>query len=245
MLSFPRLISQKLYKIRPQLMKLFRPRPIRNHTRAFKWFVHCRWPWRYFKIFKLFHIKFLKNGVWYGKSYYRLLIGNHTLAFDRCHFWWHWSIFEGHVSLGCHFHVHFRNRWHAFASRGIGIIWITGNYMSVKLTKPASESIHWRMLKNGTRMHRHRRRREGGRARHVPPPTPKNREKFFGQLLGKIRLFSVKNHVKFGNLVNFSGKCHKKLGYFDNFSGKNRVKFGHFVNFYQRVGIASYASAGI
>ena len=28
-----------------------------------------------------------KNGVRYGKGYYRLLIGNHTLAFDWCHFW--------------------------------------------------------------------------------------------------------------------------------------------------------------
>ena len=67
----------------------------------------------------LFHIKFLKNGVWYGKSYYRLLIGNHTLAFDWCHLWWPWSRFEGHFSLGCHFHVHFSNPWHAFASHGL------------------------------------------------------------------------------------------------------------------------------
>ena len=40
----------------------------------------------------LFHIKFRINGVphtvSYGKSYYRLLIGNgnYTLAFDWCHF---------------------------------------------------------------------------------------------------------------------------------------------------------------
>ena len=40
-----------------------------------------------FKVIGLFHIKFLKNGVWYGKSYYRQLIRNHTLAFDWCHFW--------------------------------------------------------------------------------------------------------------------------------------------------------------
>ena len=45
---------------------------------------------------KLFHIKFLKNGAWYGKDYYRPLTGNHTIAFDWCHFWWPWSTFEGH-----------------------------------------------------------------------------------------------------------------------------------------------------
>jgi len=62
----------------------------------------CRLPWPHFKVIRLFHIKFLINGVWYGKSYYRLLIGNHTLAFDWCHFWWPWSTSEGHLSLGCH-----------------------------------------------------------------------------------------------------------------------------------------------
>ena len=55
----------------------------------------------------------------YGKRYYRVLIGNHTLAFDWCHFWWPWSTFEGHFSLGCHFHVHFSNLCLAFASRGL------------------------------------------------------------------------------------------------------------------------------
>jgi len=35
-----------LYKIRPQLLKLF----IRNHTRAFKWYVQCDIPWRHFKV---------------------------------------------------------------------------------------------------------------------------------------------------------------------------------------------------
>jgi len=59
----------------------------------------CRWPWRYFKLIRLFHIKFLKNGAWYGKSYYGLLIGNHTLAFDWCYFWWLWMIFEGHFTI--------------------------------------------------------------------------------------------------------------------------------------------------
>ena len=43
-----------------------------------------------------FTSKFLKNSVWYGKSYYRQLLGNHTLAFNWCHFWWSWSTFEGH-----------------------------------------------------------------------------------------------------------------------------------------------------
>jgi len=52
-----------------------------------------------------------------------------------------------------------------------------------------------------------------------PPPLKKNRGKiFFGQLLCKIRAFSGKNHVKFGNLVNFSSKNHVKFGHFVNFS---------------------------
>jgi len=51
-----------------------------------------------------------------------LLIGNHTLALDRCRFWWPWSTFEGNFSLGCHFHVHFSNPWHAFASHGLRAI---------------------------------------------------------------------------------------------------------------------------
>jgi len=55
-------------------------------------------------------------------SYYRLLIGNHTLAFDWCHFWWPCSTFEGHFSLGCHFHVHFSNPLHAFASHSLPAI---------------------------------------------------------------------------------------------------------------------------
>ena len=92
-----------------------------GHTTAFRWY-DCQWPWAYFKVIGLFHIKFLKNGVWYGKSYYRQLIGNHTIAFNWCHFWWPWSTFEGHFSLGCHFHVHFSNPWHAFASPGLPAI---------------------------------------------------------------------------------------------------------------------------
>jgi len=58
-------------------------------------------------LYRLFHIKFLVNGVWCGKSYYRLLIGNDTLAFDRCHFWWPWRTFEGHLRLSCHFYVQY------------------------------------------------------------------------------------------------------------------------------------------
>ena len=71
----------------------------KNHTRAFKWYVHCRWPGRYFKVIRLFHIKFLVNSELCDKRYYRVLIGNHALAFDWCHFWWPWRTFEGHFSL--------------------------------------------------------------------------------------------------------------------------------------------------
>ena len=88
---------------------------------AFRWY-DCQWPWAYFKVIGLFHIKFLKNGVWYGISYCRQLIGNHTLAFDWCHYWWPWSTFEGHFSLGCYFHVHFSNPWHAFESHALPAI---------------------------------------------------------------------------------------------------------------------------
>jgi len=98
MLSFPRPISRKLYTIRQEKLKLL----TRNHTTVFMCY-NCRWPCRYFKVIRLFHIKFLVNDAWYGKSYYRLLIGNHTLAFDWCHFWWPWRTFKGHFSPGCHF----------------------------------------------------------------------------------------------------------------------------------------------
>ena len=94
---------------------------IHGHTTAFMW-CDCRWHWRYFKVIRLFHIEFLKNGAWYGKSYYRPLIGNHTLAFDWYHFWWPWSTFEGHFGLGCNFHVHFSNHWQALVSRGLPAI---------------------------------------------------------------------------------------------------------------------------
>jgi len=97
---------------------VFRKFYIHGHTTAFRWY-DCQWPWVYFKVIGLFCIKFLKNGVWYGKSYYRLLIGNHTLAFDWSYFWRPWSTLVGHFSLGCHFHVHSSNPWHAFASLGL------------------------------------------------------------------------------------------------------------------------------
>jgi len=100
---------------------VFRTFYIHGHTTAFRWY-DFQWPWAYFKVIVLFHIKFLKNGVWHGKSYYRLLIGNHILAFDWCHSWWPWSTFEGHFSLGCHFHVYFSNPWHAFSSHGLPAI---------------------------------------------------------------------------------------------------------------------------
>ena len=76
-----------------QSVTVFRTFYIHGHTTAFRWY-DCQWPWAYFKVIGLFDIKFLKNGVWYGKSYYRLLIGNHTLAFDWCQFWWPWSILK-------------------------------------------------------------------------------------------------------------------------------------------------------
>ena len=52
---------------------VFRTFYIHGHTTAFRWYDY-QWPWAYFKVIGLFHIKFLKNGVWYGKSYYRQLI---------------------------------------------------------------------------------------------------------------------------------------------------------------------------
>ena len=75
------------------LFTVFRTFYIHGHG-SFHW-CDYRWPWRYFKVIGLFHIKFLENGVWYGKSYYRLLIGSH---FDWYHLWWPWMIFEGHFT---------------------------------------------------------------------------------------------------------------------------------------------------
>jgi len=41
---------------------VFRTFYIHGHTTAFRWY-DCQWPWAYFKVTELFHIKFLKNGV--------------------------------------------------------------------------------------------------------------------------------------------------------------------------------------
>jgi len=114
-------------------------------------FVHClpnilhTWPHDSFEVIRLSMTlgifqgywtvshQIYQNGVWYGKSYYRLLIGNHTLAFDWCHFWWPWRTLEGHFGLGCHFHVHFSNPWHAFASHGLPAIAKLLVYISVEM----------------------------------------------------------------------------------------------------------------
>jgi len=104
-------------------------------------FVHClpnilhTWPHDSFQVIRLSmtlgifqdhwtvsHQISQKRCVIRQKLLYRQLIGNHTLAFDWCHFWWPWSTFEGHFSLGCHFHVHFSYPWHAFASHGLPAI---------------------------------------------------------------------------------------------------------------------------
>ena len=95
LLSFPRPISRKLYT-RPQKLKLL----IINHTTDFTWHDYW-WPWQYCKVSGLFNIKFLVNGAWYDKNYYRLLIGNHTLAFD----WWHFYTFR------------LKGLWRSFQSR--------------------------------------------------------------------------------------------------------------------------------
>jgi len=39
------------YYLRPRKLKLL----IKKHTRAFRWY-GCRWPWRYFKVIRSFHI---------------------------------------------------------------------------------------------------------------------------------------------------------------------------------------------
>jgi len=92
------------------------------------WFLaHTGWPNKN-RTFLRYHIfaatidiimRFVVIGALYGKSDYRVLIGNHTLAFDWCHFCWPWSTFEGHFSLDCHFHFHFSNLWQAFVSRNL------------------------------------------------------------------------------------------------------------------------------
>jgi len=78
-----------VHTVRPTIM-------ISSYIQLRQLWYNCQWPWAYFKVIGLFHIKFLKNGVLYGKSYHRQLIGNHALVFDWWHFWWPWSTFEGH-----------------------------------------------------------------------------------------------------------------------------------------------------
>jgi len=58
---------------------VFRTFYIHGHTTAFRCY-DSQWPWAYFKVIALFHIKFLKKGVWYGKSYYRQLIEPQAVA---------------------------------------------------------------------------------------------------------------------------------------------------------------------
>jgi len=136
-----RQISRKLYKIRSQKLKLL----IRNETSAFRWY-ECRWPWPYFKVIRLFHIKFLVHCALYGKSYYKykVLIENH---FDWCHSWWLWSTFEGHFSLGCHFHVHSSNPWHAFASHGP---WAIANLLAC-FTYSRAKYVHKQGIKHSSK----------------------------------------------------------------------------------------------
>ena len=75
----------------------------------------------------------MKRMFFLWNTVYRQLIGNHTLAFDWCHFWWPWSTFGGHFSPGCHFHVHFSNPWHAFASHGFPELLVVARMLSDKL----------------------------------------------------------------------------------------------------------------
>jgi len=69
----------------------------------------------------------------------------------------------------------------------------------------------------------------------VPPQKKIEKKLVFGQFLSKIRTFSGKNRVKFGNFVNFSEKRYKNFGYFANFLGKNYVEFGHFLIFFSYI----------
>ena len=91
---------------------VFRTFYIHGHTKAFRWYdCHIGHTSRSLDCFTS---NFSKTVCDTAKV---LLIGNDTLAFDWCHFWWPWSTLEGHFSLGCHFHVHFNNPWHAYCFR--------------------------------------------------------------------------------------------------------------------------------
>ena len=50
----------------PQLLKLYK----KSHESFQMIVVISRWQWQYFKVIRLFHIKFLINGALYGKNYY-------------------------------------------------------------------------------------------------------------------------------------------------------------------------------
>jgi len=54
--------------------------------------------------------------------------------------------------------------------------------------------------------------RQGAGSGGTSPPRKKIEKYMFRTILCKIRAFSGKNHVKFGNFVNFSGKYHTNLG---------------------------------
>ena len=75
----------------------FRTFYIHGHTTAFRWY-NCEWPWAYFKVIGLLHIKFLINAVWYGKSYrksytsFRLVLLLMTLKYT-------WRSFEPRLSF--------------------------------------------------------------------------------------------------------------------------------------------------
>jgi len=69
-------------------------------------YVHCRWPWRCFKVItQIVWYQISRNGAFYGKRYYRPLIGSYTLSFDWCHFRRPCITSGGQLSVGCHFHV--------------------------------------------------------------------------------------------------------------------------------------------
>ena len=48
---------------------------IHGQTTAFTWY-DCQWPWRYFKVIRLFHIKFLINGVKLHRNYRKIKLPN-------------------------------------------------------------------------------------------------------------------------------------------------------------------------
>jgi len=65
-------------------------------------------------------------------GYCRVLIGNHTLAFDWCHLWWPWRPFEGHFSLCYHFRVHLSNLAGFRVARSLSNSWASCNLLVVR-----------------------------------------------------------------------------------------------------------------